>query len=59
MRPGTVEEAAALIARANAESTTLRIGADLETDGLARVLEHEAGDLTCTVEAGIKLSALQ
>ena len=59
MRPGTVEEAAALIARANAESTTLRIGADLETDGLARVLEHEAGDLTCTVEAGIRLSALQ
>ena len=59
MRPGTVEEAAALIARASAEGTTLRIGTDLETDGLARVLEHEAGDLTCTVEAGIRLSALQ
>ena len=29
------------------------------TDGLDRVLEHEAGDLTCTVEAGIRLSALQ
>lgn len=24
-----------------------------------RILEHEAGDLTCTVEAGIRLSALQ
>jgi glycolate oxidase FAD binding subunit len=59
MRPGTVEEAAALIAQACAEGTTLRIGTDLETDGLARVLEHEAGDLTCTVEAGIGLSALQ
>ena len=59
MRPGTVEEAAALIARASAEGATLRIGTDLETDGLARVLEHEAGDLTCTVEAGIRLSALQ
>ena len=59
MRPGTVEEAAALLARASAEGTPLRIGTDLETDGLARVLEHEAGDLTCTVEAGIRLSALQ
>ena len=27
--------------------------------GLDRMLEHEAGDLTCTVEAGIRLSALQ
>ena len=26
---------------------------------LDRILEHEAGDLTCTVEAGIRLSALQ
>jgi glycolate oxidase FAD binding subunit len=59
MRPGTVEEAAALLARASAEGTPLRIGTDLETDGLARVLEHEAGDLTCTVEAGIRLSALR
>jgi glycolate oxidase FAD binding subunit len=59
MRPGTVEEAAAVLARACAEGTRLRIGTDLETDGLARVLEHEAGDLTCTVEAGIRLSALQ
>jgi glycolate dehydrogenase FAD-binding subunit len=30
------------------------------SDGpLDRVLEHEAGDLTCTVEAGIRLSGLQ
>jgi FAD/FMN-containing dehydrogenase len=33
--------------------------ADLDLSGLDRVLEHEAGDLTCTVEAGIRLSSLQ
>ena len=37
----------------------MRIGDDLTLDGLDRILEHEAGDLTCTVEAGIRLSALQ
>ena len=31
----------------------------LSTVGLDRVLEHEAGDLTCTVEAGIRLSQLR
>ena len=36
----------------------MRIGADLDAAGMDRVLEHEAGDLTCTVEAGIRLSAL-
>ena len=30
----------------------------LSTGALDRVLEHEAGDLTATVEAGIRLSAL-
>jgi glycolate oxidase FAD binding subunit len=32
---------------------------DLDLSGLDRVLEHEAGDLTCTVEAGLRLSVLQ
>ena len=32
---------------------------ELDLSGLDRVLEHEAGDLTCTVEAGIRLSTLQ
>ena len=59
MRPETVEEAAALLAAASSEGRRVRIGADLATDGLDRVLEHEAGDLTCTVEAGIRLSALR
>ena len=36
----------------------MRIGADLDAAGMHRVLEHEAGDLTCTVESGICLSAL-
>ena len=59
MRPGTIEEAAALVTEASANGRRIRIGEDLVTDGLDRVLEHEAGDLTCTVEAGIRLSALQ
>ena len=32
---------------------------ELDLSGLDCVLEHEAGDLTCTVEAGIRLSTLQ
>ena len=59
MRPESIEEASALLAGAAQDGRRVRIGADLQTDGLGRVLEHEAGDLTCTVEAGIRLSALQ
>jgi glycolate oxidase FAD binding subunit len=59
MRPATIEEAAALVADASAAGRRIRIGDDLDTSALDRVLEHEAGDLTCTVEAGIRLSALQ
>jgi glycolate oxidase FAD binding subunit len=59
MRPATVEEAAGLLAGAAAAGRRIRIGEDLSTEGLDRVLEHEAGDLTCTVEAGIRLSALR
>jgi glycolate oxidase FAD binding subunit len=47
------------LAAADAEGRHVRIGDDLTTGGLDRILEHEAGDLTCTVEAGIRLSALQ
>ena len=54
----SLEEASALLAGAHAHGRALRIGDDLTTEGLDRVLEHEAGDLTCTVEAGIRLSAL-
>ncbi|MGH3066708.1 MAG: FAD-binding oxidoreductase [Gaiellaceae bacterium] len=54
----SLEEAAAVLAAAHADGGRLRIGEDLTTDGLDRLLEHETGDLTCTVEAGIRLSAL-
>jgi glycolate oxidase FAD binding subunit len=55
----SVEEAAAALAGAHAESRRIRIGADLTTEGLDRILEHDPGDLTCTVEAGVRLSQLQ
>ena len=47
-----------MLREASAERRPVRIGDDLRLDGLDRVLEHEAGDLTCTVEAGIRLSRL-
>ena len=61
--PATVEAAASLLARASASGTTVSIereGGDvvLRTRRLDRVIEHEAGDLTATVEAGILLSTL-
>ena len=54
-----VDEASAALAAAHAESRRLRIGAELTTDGLDRILEHDPGDLTCTVEAGVRLAELQ
>ena len=57
--PRTLDQAAAFLASAYAESRSVQIGKDLLTDGLDRVLEHEAGDLTCTVEAGVRLSQLR
>ncbi|HET8742144.1 MAG TPA: FAD-binding protein [Gaiella sp.] len=58
MRPTTIEEASSLLAEASRAGNRARIGAELATDALDRVLEHEAGDLTCTVEGGIRLSTL-
>ena len=55
----SLEEAADALRAASADGRTVRIGADLDPSGMARVLEHEAGDLTCTVEAGIRMSALR
>jgi glycolate oxidase FAD binding subunit len=59
----SVREAANVIARAAAAGTTVSIGREggdvvLSTARLDRLLEHEAGDLTCTVEAGIRLGEL-
>jgi glycolate oxidase FAD binding subunit len=65
--PTSVEEAASLLAQAAQEEKRVSIeglgspppcDAVLATRRLDRVLEHEAGDLTVTVEAGIRLSAL-
>jgi glycolate oxidase FAD binding subunit len=55
----SLAEAADFLSTANAEGRRVRIGEDLATDGLDRIVEHEPGDLTCVVEAGIRLSALQ
>lgn len=55
----SLAEAAELLAAAHADGRRLTIGEDLSTEGLDRILEHEAGDLTCTVEAGVRLSTLQ
>ncbi len=55
----SVEEASTALAAAYSESRTLRIGEDLTAHGLDRILEHDPGDLTCTVEAGVRLSALR
>jgi len=54
----SLDEAAAVLRAASARGDKVRLGADLDAGGMSRVLEHEAGDLTCTVESGIRLSAL-
>ena len=55
----SLEEASAALAAAHREGRTLRIGDDLTAHGLNRILEHDPGDLTCTVEAGVRLSELR
>jgi glycolate oxidase FAD binding subunit len=59
LRPTSLEEAATILAEAGRTGTTIAIGEELDPTGLDRILEHEAGDLTCTVEAGVRLSALR
>ena len=58
--PGTLAEAAELL-RSGARISIERDGGDvvLSTRGLNRVLEHEPGDLTAIVEAGMRLSELR
>jgi glycolate oxidase FAD binding subunit len=55
----SLDEAAGALAAAHAEGRRVRIGDDLTADGLDRVLEHDPGDLTCTVESGVRLSELR
>jgi glycolate oxidase FAD binding subunit len=63
VEPATTDEAARVFAEAAAEGWTVSIdrsggGVVLSTVRLNRILETEAGDLTASVEAGIRLSVL-
>jgi glycolate oxidase FAD binding subunit len=60
VEPPTVAEAAELLSAGQRVSID-REGGDvvLSTRGLNRVLEHEPGDLTAIVEAGLRLAELQ
>jgi glycolate dehydrogenase FAD-binding subunit len=55
----SLEEVSELLAAAHMAGTRLRIGEDLTASGLDRILEHDPGDLTCTVESGVRLSELR
>jgi glycolate oxidase FAD binding subunit len=55
----SLAEASAFLASASVSGRRVRIGEELTAGGLDRILEHEAGDLTCTVESGVRLSELQ
>lgn len=55
----SLEEAASFLAAAGGEGRRVRIGEDLTAGGLTRILEHDPGDLTATVEAGVRLSELR
>jgi glycolate oxidase FAD binding subunit len=55
----SIEEASEAVAAAHRAGRTIRLGDELTTDGLNRILEHDPGDLTCTVEAGVRLSELR
>jgi glycolate oxidase FAD binding subunit len=62
--PSTVDELSELLRAATAAGKRVSVGrpgGDLEVSlaRLGRVLAHEAGDLTVTLEAGIRLSALR
>jgi glycolate oxidase FAD binding subunit len=73
--PQTFEDAAGALAQATAEGRTVRIvgsgtklgwghsdtpaGSELHTSGLDQVVEHNAGDLTATLQAGVPLALAQ
>jgi glycolate dehydrogenase FAD-binding subunit len=56
----SLEQASAALAAAHAEGRRLGLGdGGLTADGMTGILEHDPGDLTCTVEAGVRLSELR
>jgi glycolate oxidase FAD binding subunit len=73
LRPGTAEEAAALLRTLGEEGRPVRprgggtkdwgpaieAAAVVETGGLDRILEHNVGDFTAVLEAGVPLAAAQ
>jgi glycolate dehydrogenase FAD-binding subunit len=72
LRPGTQEEAADLLRSLGAEGRAVRPrgsgtkpwgpvvdGVDVETGGLNRILEHNVGDFTAVLEAGVALADAQ
>jgi len=72
VRPGTPEEAAELLRSLGEEGRPVRPrgggtkpwgppgdGVDLETGGLARILEHNVGDFTAVLEAGVPMAEAQ
>jgi glycolate oxidase FAD binding subunit len=54
-----VEEASAALAAAHAEGRRLAALSTPSASATDHILEHDPGDLTCTVEAGVRLSELQ
>jgi glycolate oxidase FAD binding subunit len=72
LRPGTAEEAAELLRVLGEEGRPVRPcgggtkpwgpvleGADVETGALDRILEHNVGDFTAVLEAGVRLADAQ
>jgi glycolate oxidase FAD binding subunit len=72
LRPETGEEAAATLKALGAEGQAVRPGGggtkpwgpvaaalDVETGGLCRILEHNVGDFTAVLEAGVPLAEAQ
>jgi glycolate oxidase FAD binding subunit len=72
LRPGTAEEAAGLLRTLGEEGRPVRPrgggtkpwgppsdGAELDTTGLDRIVEHNAGDFTAVLEAGVPLARAQ
>ena len=72
MKPATAEEAAEALRALGEQGTAVRPrgggtkpwgpvvdGEDVETGGLDRILEHNVGDFTAVLEAGVPLAAAQ
>jgi glycolate oxidase FAD binding subunit len=72
LRPASAEEAAALLRTLGEEGRPVRprgggtkpwgpviAGADVETGGMARILEHNVGDFTAVLEAGVRVADAQ